>query len=80
MVIGHSGDPTRLVESHGGSVALRINGGQILIARMTLPRALALQGERAIRLVGGVHLDIGRYQALLQSLGVSNGPGPPIGR
>jgi hypothetical protein len=79
MVIGHAGDPTKLVESHGGSIALRINGGRILIARMTLPRALALQKERAIRLVGGVHLDISRYQALLRSLGVSNGPTPPIG-
>jgi hypothetical protein len=74
MVVAGGGDPSRLIEAYGGVVVLRLNGGNKMIARLTLPKALALQKESSIRMVGGVNLDLNRYRALLESLGVPQGP------
>ncbi|TVP46681.1 MAG: hypothetical protein EA350_06705 [Gemmatimonadales bacterium] len=70
LVVSANGDPSALVVVHGGQVALRLNGsGAVVVARMTLTQALSLQRERGIRMVGGIHMNLGRYQALLASLG-----------
>lgn len=70
LVVSSNGDPSSLVIAHGGQVALRLNGSEaVVVARMTLSRALSLQRERSIRMVGGIHMNIERYQALLDSLG-----------
>lgn len=74
MVISTENDPSHLIASYGGTVVLRFNGGNPAIARLTLPRALALQKEPSIRTVGGVHLDLDRYRALLESLGARPSP------
>jgi hypothetical protein len=74
LVISANGDPGRLVASYDGQIALRLNNGGKVLARLTLPKALALQREPGIRLVGGVNLDINRYRKMLQFLGAANGP------
>jgi hypothetical protein len=38
---------------------------------MTLTHALSLQRERGIRMVGGIHMNLERYQALLASVGAA---------
>jgi len=77
LVASSNGDPSSRVIAHGGQIALRLNGtGAVVVARMTLTQALSLQRERSICMVGGIHMNIERYQALLASVaaaGVSRG-------
>jgi hypothetical protein len=74
LVVSANGDPSRLIASYGGDIALRLNNGGAQLARLTLPQALALQREPGIRLVGGVNLNVDRYRKMLQFLGAANGP------
>jgi len=72
LVVSSNGDPTSRVIAHGGQIALRLNGtGAVVVARMTLTQALSLQRERGIRMAGGIHMNLERYQALLASVGAA---------
>jgi len=71
LVIARENDPTIKIHAHGGSVVFRLDKGRSIIARLTLTDALALQKEKDIRMVSGVHLDVQKYNALLTSLGGS---------
>jgi len=73
LVVSHSGDPSRMVGAYGGEVVLRMNQSKALVARLTLTDALAMQKEPSIAMVGGIHMDIERYQRLLQTLGATDG-------
>lgn len=87
LVVAEQGDPSRLIQDFSGDVVMRLGAANVVLASLTLTNALALQKERGIRAVGGVHLDVQRYRALLASLGGvaspgSSGPGkgePPAG-
>lgn len=73
LVVSRSGDPSDLVAAYGGELVLRLHQSKALIARLTLTDALALQKERSIAMVGGVHMDIARYNNLLQAIGATDG-------
>ncbi|WP_028575287.1 hypothetical protein [Desulfonatronovibrio hydrogenovorans] len=60
LVVSKSGDPESLVRAHGGQVVMRLSGAKLL-ARMALARALDLIKKPEISKVGGVHLDLERY-------------------
>jgi hypothetical protein len=74
MVVSAEKDPSELIRAYNGSVVIRLNGGRSVIARMTLPRALALKKEGAIRMVGGVKMNLDRYRMLLSRLNDETDP------
>lgn len=74
LVVAAAGDPGRLIQACAGSVVMRLGSASVVLASLTLTSALALQKDKSIRAVGGVHLDVRRYRALMASLGVPGAP------
>lgn len=67
MVIGNSTPPDQLVKTHGGEIAMRFNGGKMLV---TLPFEgyLALKSNRSILHIGPVTVDVKRLARFSQML------------
>jgi hypothetical protein len=79
LVIARLSDPAPRVRARDGQVIMRLNGTKVL-ARMALKQALTLLKEPGISKVGGVHLDVERYQKFLAAQGAGAtppGPQPP---
>ena len=58
---------TGLVRAHGGRPI--IGGAHWLLAELAFSRAMALRGERGVRMVGGVSIDPVRLEALRRMAG-----------
>jgi hypothetical protein len=76
LVVGQKGDPSRTIQDFAGTVVMPLGAGSVVLASLTLTNALALQKEKSIRAVGGVHLDVQRYKALMASLAATAGSLP----
>ncbi|HET97354.1 MAG TPA: hypothetical protein ENN98_01360 [Desulfurivibrio alkaliphilus] len=74
LVIARLSDPAPRVRARDGQVVMRLNGTKVL-ARMALKQALALLKDPGISKVGGVQLDMERYQKFLAAQ-VAGGPPP----